>query len=85
MTTASSPLIARRRRPRGWGRALSARKVRKLVAFDQSWECLDGTVWQVVGIHRADGQVRLERADFRGFRFVGFGKLGKGYRLGDGQ
>ena len=75
------PVTGASRRPAGWGRALSARRVRDLVSVDQLWECADGTVWRVAGIHRADRQVRLLRMGAPGRRYDSFKRLGKDYRL----
>ena len=82
MSTANPSLNAssQTRRPRGWGRALSSRQVRNLIAVDQLWQDFDGETWFVLGIHRADQLARLQRCDFKGFAFVSFTELGKGYR-----
>jgi hypothetical protein len=76
--SAAAPPSARR--PRGWGRALSPRRVRALVAVDQRWLDREGLRWRVVQIYRKDVQVQLQGPHGRP-RFVGFAELGRGYRL----
>jgi hypothetical protein len=84
MSTAPSPSPAQftrtssARRPRGWGRALTARRVARKLHIGQCWSDRQGTRWEVAQIHRKDRDVRLEAGC--AFRYVTFTALGRDYR-----
>ena len=67
------------RRPRGWGRKLSARKISHLVTVGQVFCDRAGCRWMVANIYRPDREVLLERAGGR--RLVSYTKLGADYRI----
>ena len=83
MRTSAPPAHPRRRRPPGWGRALSARRVAHIVTVGQHWQDRTGVVWEVEQVHRKDRAVRLEFTAPEApspFRYVTFTELGAHYR-----
>lgn len=78
----------RRRRPHGWGRRLSACKVRSLVRLGQEWQwAADFERWVVMGVWRAEGRVALAPEGLPIAKvYRTFAELGRDYRLvGDGK
>lgn len=73
------PRAARRRRPAGWGRVLSPRQVKAIIAYEQLWEDRDGTRWQVSSIWRHQGAALLTHHGVRKIR--GFRVLGRDFHL----
>lgn len=69
----------RKRRRRGWGRALSPRRVRALICVGQAWQAPDGQHWIVRSIHRKDAVAAMQGAGWRP-RYVSFQELGRHYR-----
>jgi hypothetical protein len=85
MSTAPAPSPApysarTTRRPRGWGRARSARWVANRIALHQAWTDRSGILWTVVALHRHERLARIETGS--AFHYVPFTVLGRDYRLG---
>jgi hypothetical protein len=68
------------RRPAGWGRAWSGRRVKSIVEFDQRWRDRDGGIWHVRQIYRKDQRVLLQSSGGR-LAVLSFARLGREYRL----
>lgn len=74
------PTTPSKRRPNGWGRALSPRQVKATILLGQTWEDVNGARWVVRQVHRQDGKVL-----FWNMGYVSFEGLGKRYRLIEGD
>ncbi len=75
---ASPPVRKPVRHVRPRGKALSARKVGRLVRIGQAWSDRDGLLWMVRQIHRKD-ELTLLSGPAR--RYVSFSDLGRDYRV----
>jgi hypothetical protein len=76
-------LPSRSRRPKGWGRKLSARKVGKLIEIGQVWSDRKGARWTVANLYRPD---RVALLQGRGRKDVAsYVTLGADYRLEQGS
>jgi hypothetical protein len=74
MAATSLPLSLPRRQ------RLSPTAVKRQVTIGQRWTSLDGEVWRVAQVYRADAIVLLQRPGQRALCRVSFAALGRYYR-----